>query len=144
MSIFKSGLVGPQGPQGEKGDAGSPGGIGPAGPAGSVGPAGALVYGSSGAISNAKIWKGTATTNSSGQFTADYSAAGFTVAPAVQATVIGSGSTAGDAKNASWTAAPGLNSATGIVTAASGAVLGLIPIQLVGAGVIVHVIAVGN
>lgn len=121
-SIWRSGL------RGTKGDTGA---------------AGALVYDRNGTVATAKIWRGSATTGSNGQFTVDYSAAGFAVAPMVQATVIGPGSAVGDARNASWVAAPGLTSATGIVTAPQSAVLGLIPLQLVGAGVVVQVIAVG-
>lgn len=102
------------------------------------------VYDSAGLVANAKIWSGTATTGSNGQFTANYSAAGFTEAPRVQATCIGPGATAGDARNASWTSAPTSTSATGIVTSPSTAVLGLIPLQLVGAGVVVHITAVGK
>lgn len=111
---------------------------------GSQGPAGALVYDALGLVANAKIWSGTATTGSNGQFTANYSAAGFTEAPRVQATCIGPGATAGDARNASWISTPSTTSATGIVTSPSTAVLGLIPLQLVGAGIVVHITAVGK
>src|SRR5438105_2602164 len=147
MSIFKSGLkgdTGDTGAQGIQGPTGATGATGTAGLTGDTGPAGALVYGASGLIAGAKIWKGTATTGSNGQFTADYSAAGFTVAPIVQATVIGPGAAVGDARNASWIATPGLSIATGIITAPNSAVLGLIPLQLVGAGVVVHVTAIGS
>lgn len=102
------------------------------------------IYDSTGLVANAKVWSGTATTGSNGQFTANYSAAGFTEAPRVQATVVGPGAAVGDARNASWIAAPTTTSATGIVTAPNSAVLGLIPLQLVGAGIVVHITAVGK
>ena len=123
MSIWKSSRDGETGPRG---------------------PAGALVYDATGLVSNAKIWSGTATTGANGQFTANYSNAGFTETPRVQATCIGTGATAGDARNASWIGTPSSTSATGIVTSPSTAILGLIPLQLVGAGVVVHITAVGR
>lgn len=126
MSIWKSSRDGRDGADGQRG------------------PAGALVYDASGLVANARIWSGTATTNASGQFTANYTAAGFTEAPRVQATCVGPGATAGDARNASWISAPTTTGATGIVTSPSTAVLGLIPLQLVGAGVVVHITAVGK
>lgn len=129
MSIWKSSRNGENGATGATGERG---------------PAGALVYEASGLVASAKIWSGTATTNASGRFTADYTAAGFTEAPRVQATCIGPGAAAGDARNASWISAPTTTSATGIVTSPTTAVLGLIPLQLVGAGVIVHITAVGK
>lgn len=117
---------------------------GQTGATGPAGPAGALVYDSSGLVSAAKIWSGSATTGSNGQFTVNYSSAGFSSAPFLQATAIGPGSAVGDSRNASWTAAPSTTSATGIVTAPQSALLGLIPLALVGAGVVVHVTAVGK
>lgn len=126
MSIWKSSRNGEPGTTGDRG------------------PAGALVYDASGLIASAKIWSGTATTNASGQFTANYTAAGFTEAPRVQATCVGPGNTAGDARNASWITPPTTTSATGIVTSPSTSVLGLIPLQLVGAGVVVNITAVGK
>jgi hypothetical protein len=126
MSIWKSGLRGATGA------------------IGATGSAGALVYDASGLVANAKIWSGTVTTDVNGAWTADYSAAGFTQAPIVQANAIGPNATAGGARNASLTAATTTTAAQGIVTAASGAVLGLLPLQLVGAGVVVHITAVGK
>lgn len=114
------------------------------GAAGARGPAGALVYDGSGLVADAKIWSGLATTGSNGQFTADYANAGFTTAPRVQATAVGPGSAVADARNASWIAPPSTTSATGIVTSPSSSVLGIIPLQLVGAGVVVHVTAIGK
>ncbi len=147
MSIWKSGLIGPQGPTGPTGATGatgSTGATGATGPTGSTGPSGALVTDSGGVVPNAKIWSGTATTDSNGAFSVNYSIAGFTQAPIVQATVIGPNATVSGARNASLSAPPTTTTAQGIVTAASGAVLGLLPIQLVGAGVVVHVTATGK
>lgn len=142
--IGETGPQGIQGIQGEPGIQGSQGPQGSTGATGATGPAGALVYDASGAVANAKVWSGTVTTDANGAWSANYSAAGFTQAPNVQANAIGPNATAGGARNASLTAAPTATAAQGIVTAASGAVLGLLPLQLVGAGVVVHVTAVGK
>lgn len=112
---------------------------------GSQGPAGALVYDASGLVANAKIWSGTATTNASGAWSVDYSAAGFNEAPRVQATVVGPNATAGGSRNASMSANPTTTGAQGIVTSpATISILGLLTVNLVGAGTVVHITAVGK
>lgn len=123
FSIWRSGL------RGQRGDSGA---------------AGALVYDSGGLVVSAKIWSGRAVTDANGAWTVDYTVAGFTQAPNVQATVVGHNATVSGARNANLSAPSTTTSATGIVTAASGAVLGLIPLQLVGAGVVVHVTVTGK
>lgn len=112
---------------------------------GNTGPAGALVYDSSGLVANAKIWSGRATTDANGAWSVDYSAAGFTQAPIVQATVVGPNATASGARNASLSAAPTQTGAAGIVTSpATISLLGLLTVNLVGAGTTVHVTAIGK
>ena len=74
------------------------GAVGPTGPAGATGATGAAgqnapVYNSSGLISGAKIWLGTATCDSSGVWSANCSSAGFSGAPTVFVSI---GGTPGD------------------------------------------------
>ena|SRR5213079_3397884 len=126
MSIWKSSQDGAQGAQGVTGQAG------------------ALVYDPFGVVANARIWSGLVTTDANGAWTANYAAAGFTMPPIVQATAVGANATAGGARNSSFSANPTPSSASGIVTTANGAILGVIPLQLVGAGVAVHVTAIGK
>lgn len=92
-----------------------------------------------------KVWIGTATTNAQGVWAVDYTAAGFANAPQVQATVIGPNATAAGARNASLSAAPTATGAAGIVTSpATISLLGLLTVNLVGAGTVVHVTAIGD
>lgn len=111
---------------------------------GATGPAGALVYDSSGQVANAKIWSGVVLTDANGAWAANYAAAGFTEAPRVSAVAVGPNATANGARNACLSASPTTTSAQGTVTQANNAVLGLLPLQLSGAGIPVHVIAVGK
>jgi len=61
------------------------------------------LFDAAGPVTDAKVWFGTATTNASGQWSVDYSAAGFSAPPAVQATCVGLGLTAADVRNADIT-----------------------------------------
>lgn len=110
---------------------------------GTNGAPGALVYNAGGLVANAKIWSGTVTTNASGVWTVNYAAAGFTGTPRVQATCTGPGATASDVRNASTTA-KSATAASGICVAPALSVLGLITVSLVGAGVSVDVVAIGE
>lgn len=134
---------GPQGPAGATGATGPQGATGATGPAGPAGPAGALVYNSGGLVSNAKIWSGTVTTNASGVWTVDYSAAGFTAPPRVIPNATGPGNAAANVRNVSTTT-KSATAATGICVLPAVSVLGLITVSLVGAGVSVDVVAVGE
>lgn len=145
MSIWKSSQNGAPGPVGPIGPAGPAGVTGATGLTGATGPAGALVYDSGGLVANAKIWSGTAATDANGAWTVNYSAAGFTQAPIVQATVVGAGSNAAQTRNASLSANPTTTSASGIATSpATVSLLGVLSVNLVGSGAIVHVTAVGK
>lgn len=159
FSIWRSGLRGAKGDTGSAGAAGSTGAagatgaVGPQGPVGATGatgatgpagPAGALVYNASGLVANAKIWSGTVTTNASGAWSVDYSAAGFSSAPVVQATVVGAGANAAQTRNASLSATPTTTGAAGIATTpATISLLGVLTVTLAPAGAVVHVTAVG-
>jgi len=116
---------------------------GDTGPAGPTGAPGALVYDSSGAVSAAKIWSGTVTTNSSGVWSVDYTAAGFVAPPVIQANCTATGTTAADMRNAKTTT-KSTTAASGIVVAPALSVLGIISVSLVGAGVSVDVTAIGK
>lgn len=94
-------------------------------------------------MTDAKVWFGTAMTNASGQWAVDYSAAGFLAPPAVQATCVGLGLTAADVRNADITSRTA-SAVSGKVVAPVVSVLGLITVSLVGAGVVVNVVAIGR
>lgn len=113
------------------------------GATGPTGAAGALVYDSGGLVANAKIWSGTVTTNASGAWSVDYTAAGFTETPRIQATCFTAGTTAASVANAK-TAAKSLTAASGVVAVPALAVLGILSVTLAGAGISVDVVAIGK
>src|ERR1700744_446469 len=96
-----------------------------------------------GNAAGAKAWHGVVTTASDGSWVADYSAAGFTEAPGVQAIAVGAAGASG-ARNATLSADPTTTQAGGTVSQPALAVLGLLSLSLVGAGVKVQVLAVGK
>jgi hypothetical protein len=73
----------------------------------------------------------------------NYAAAGFTSPPRVVANATAPGTNAADVRNVSTTT-KNTTGATGICTAPALSVLGLITVSLVGAGVSVDVVAVGE
>lgn len=117
-------------PQGQKGDAGTNG-------------AGSIYRQSSGLAATARVWVGTATTNASGVWSVDYSSAGFTAAPIVQAQPVASGTAAvnlsfANPQSISATACSGIAGAGAAVS-----LLGGLGVGLLGAGVTIHVVAIG-
>lgn len=105
--------------------------------------AGAIYKQSVGLSNGSKIWYGTATTNASGAWSVDYTNAGFTATPVVQAQPITTGVAAA---NLMFATPQTVNSTTcsGIAGAgATVAILGGLGIGLLGAGVTIHVVAVG-
>lgn len=102
-----------------------------------------LVYDAAGVMPAPKIWIGTATTNAYGQWTVDYSAAGFTGTPVVNATCIGPGTAAADIRNADVVTRTATG-ATGKAVVPAVSVLGLITVGLAGAGLTVMVQAIGR
>lgn len=103
------------------------------------------VYDTNGLVSNPKLWSGVANTDSNGAWAVDYSSAGFTAPPRVQATAVGPGASASAARNAGLSSAPTATTAAGIVTSpATISILGLLTVNLVSAGVPVHVVAIGS
>lgn len=96
-------------------------------------------------LSKPKFWMGTATTDVNGAWSVNYAAAGFTSAPLVQATVVGPSASANGSRNASLSAPPTTTTAAGIVTSpATISLLGLLTVNLVGAGAVVHITATGD
>lgn len=90
-----------------------------------------------------KVWIGTVTTNASGVWTVDYTAAGFTSAPQVFPNATAAGLTAASMVNVK-TATKTNTGATGNAVVPAVSVLGLITVTLAGAGVSVDVVAVGD
>lgn len=83
------GPQGPQGPQGIQGLQGEQGPQGPQGIQGPAGPPGIVAYGPQGELSQQlKIFTGFATADGNGNFTVNYSAAGFTQTPVVSVTAV--------------------------------------------------------
>lgn len=118
---------------------------GPPGPQGPQGPAGTVnAYNSAGQIAGLKMWLGTATANSSGDWTVDYSSAGFTEVISVYPSAVSKGDTLADrliASNAA--AAPTLTSASGHLMSASAAGL-LVAVTLTQSAGTVRVIVMGR
>lgn len=146
------GPPGPAGPQGVKGDAGpqglpgqtgATGGVGPAGPAGPAGATGsaAPVYTTTGLLAGAKLWAGKAQTDASGNFT--LALTGCAAAPtAVQVQAVSPDQTPAGTMWANILA-PTTTTLTGAVTKPNAIPpAGLLPNAKVGAGIVVHVIAV--
>lgn len=134
-----AGAQGPQGPQGVPGSAGANGTNGTNGANGIV-----PVYNSTGLIASPKMWVGTATTNSSGQWTANWSSAGFASVLSVQPNAISSALTGAGAVSTTMTA-PTLTGCSGacfIPNAIS--LLGLLPLQSAGAGLTIQLIVMGT
>lgn len=100
-------------------------------------------YNSAGLVTGVKMWIGTATTNASGQWSVNYSTAGFTQPPLVNPQPISASNAAAAVVGASITAPS--------TTAVSGAcflpnaisLLGVLPLQQAGAGIVVQVTAIG-
>jgi len=107
------------------------------------GPARALIYNAAGIVPNAKVWSGTVTTDANGVWSVNYAAAGFTAPPRVIANATGPGNAAANVRNVSTTTKTATG-ATGICVAPAVSVLGFITVSLVGAGVSVDVVAVGE
>lgn len=102
------------------------------------------VFNSAGPVSGVKIWTGTATTDSSGNWSVDYSSAGFTNVPNVQPNAISAGTGTAQAASTTMTA-PSKTGASGkcfIPNAIS--LLGVLPLQAAGAGITVQVMAIGT
>jgi hypothetical protein len=132
-------LVGATGSTGATGPTGSTGPQGPTGATGSI-----PVYNSAGLITGAKIWIGTATTNSSGAWSVNYSSAGFTSAPSVQAQAISTSTSTANAVSTTQTA-PTSTSVSGAAFVPNAiSLLGLLPLQTVGAGTVIQVMAIGS
>jgi hypothetical protein len=91
-----------------------------------------------------KMWIGTATTNSSGQWSMSFTSAGFTSAPFVRAQAISPNLTTTGATDTTITAptASGVSGAAFIPNAIS--LLGVLPLQPAGAGITIQVTAIGN
>lgn len=135
----QTGPQGPVGPTGATGPIGATGNTGPQGPSGIV-----PVYNSSGIVSGVKMWVGTATTNSSGQWSINYSSAGFTNPPLINPQAISTSNTAANTVSTSMTS-PTTTTVSGacyIPNAIS--LLGVLPLQSVGAGVTVQVVCIGT
>lgn len=101
------------------------------------------VYGAAGLIPGVKMWMGTATTNASGQWSVNYSTAGFSSPPHVRPIPISSANTAAAALSASVTA-PSSTAASGSCFLPNAiSLLGILPLQAAGAGITVQVLAIG-
>lgn len=94
------------------------------------------------AMAQKKSWAGTVTTNGSGAWSADYTSAGFSIAPAVSVTCNGGASTAASITNASFSAVPTSTGVSGVAGKPTLAVLGLISLTLVPSGTTCDVIAI--
>jgi len=102
------------------------------------------VYNSAGLMPGMKMWVGSAVTNGSGQWSVDYSSAGFTSPPNVRPIPISSANTANAALSASITA-PSTTSVSGACFLPNAiALLGILPLQAAGAGITVQVVAMGT
>jgi hypothetical protein len=146
-----TGAQGAQGLQGMTGAQGPTGAAGPQGPTGSQGLQGATgaagivpVYNPAGLVSSPKMWVGTTTTNSSGQWSINYASAGFTNVLSVQPTAIASSTSAANNISTGMTAptATSVSGACFIPNAIS--LLGLLPLQSAGAGITIQVLVIGN
>lgn len=138
------GQVGPAGTAGTNGTNGTNGAPGTNGTNGTQGPAGIVpMFNSSGPMSGVKCWMGTATTGSNGQWSVNFSSAGFIQPPNVQPTPVSTGLTAALAVGTTMTAATttGVSGACFLPNAIS--LLGVLPLQQAGAGIVVQVIAIG-
>lgn len=143
-AIGPTGLTGPQGNTGATGTVGTTGSVGAAGPAGTNGINGTVpTYNAAGLITGVKMWIGTATTAANGQWTINFASAGFTASPSVQAQALSTALTG--------TAAVSTTMTVPTTTAVSGAafipnavsLLGILPLQAAGAGIVIQVIAIG-
>lgn len=144
--VFAGGgrMRGPQGIQGVQGDQGIQGVQGIQGIQGVQGnPGPGTVYNASGAVPLPKIWSGTVVTNASGVWTVDYTNAGFTATPRLTSSATNAGATAGTLVNTKTTS-KSATGASGIAAAPALAVLGILSVSLVGAGVSIDVIAIGE
>jgi hypothetical protein len=162
MSVRSPGIGGPQGPQGAQGltgTAGPQGATGPQGLTGAVGATGAQgpsgatgaagangivpMYNSAGLIAGPKVWVGTATTNSSGQWSINYSSAGFAQILSVQPTPISTANTAAASVVASMLAPTTTSVSGGTFIANPVSLLGILPLQTAGAGIVIQVLVIG-
>ncbi len=163
MSVRSPGIGGPQGPQGPAGPAGLTGATGATGPQGATGVTGpqgatgatgsagangtngvAPMYNSAGLITNPKVWVGTTTTDSSGQWSVSYASAGFAQVLSVQPTPISTANTAAASIVASMLT-PTLTAVSGGTFIANPvSLLGILPLQTAGAGIVIQVLVIGT
>lgn len=101
------------------------------------------MYNSSGLMPTPKMWVGTATTNGSGQWSVNFAIAGFTQPPLVQPQAVATALTAAAAVGTTITAptTTGCSGACFLPNAIS--LLGILPLQAAGAGIVVQVVAIG-
>jgi Collagen triple helix repeat (20 copies) len=142
------GIQGPTGPQGPAGSAGATGSTGATGAAGTNGTNGTNgivpVYNSGGLVSGVKMWVGTATTASNGTWSVNYSSASFTNIFSVQPQAVSTANTTAAAVSSSITS-PSTTVVSGQCYIANPVtLLGLLPLQTAGAGIVVQVIVIGN
>lgn len=141
-----TGAQGPTGATGSQGPIGLTGATGPTGATGATGPAGANgivpMYSTAGLIASPKVWTGSATTNTSGQWTVSFASAGFATLLSVQAQAWSSDGTITNATGCSVTGAT-VSGCSGIAFKTQTSILGLLPIVPVASGTTVNVLAVG-
>jgi hypothetical protein len=148
------GSTGAQGIQGNTGSTGLTGATGSQGPVGNTGLTGAAgtngtngivpIYNSGGLVSGVKIWVGSATTASNGTWSVNYSSASFTTVFSVQPQPISTANTTAAAVNSSITT-PTTTTVSGQCYIANPVtLLGLLPLQTAGAGIVVQVIVIGD
>ena len=137
------GLPGIQGPPGTPGVQGIPGIQGIPGTPGANGTNGIVpMYSTAGLIASPKVWTGSATTNTSGQWTVSFASAGFATLLSVQAQAWSSDGTITNATGCSVTGAT-VSGCSGIAFKTQTSILGLLPIVPVASGTTVNVLAVG-
>jgi hypothetical protein len=140
-----TGPTGPQGPTGSTGPTGNTGATGPSGTNGTNGTNGIVpVYNSSGLITGPKMWVGSATTASNGSWSVNYSSAGFSNVFSVNPQPISTANTTSAAVGSSITS-PSTTSVSGQCYLANPiSLLGVLPLQTAGAGIVVQVVVIGN
>lgn len=100
------------------------------------------IYNSAGLVAAPKMWVGSATTNSSGQWSVSFASAGFATLLSVQAQAWSSDGTITNATGCSVTGATTAG-CSGIAFKTQTSVLGLLPIVPVAAGNTINVLAIG-
>lgn len=102
------------------------------------------MYDSLGLITSPRSWIGTATVGANGVWTVDYSSAGFSAPPLVNAVAIG-GTTVASGVRCSLSAAPTKTGAAGIATMANTiTILGAFPSKFADAGTVLQVQVFGR